>query len=122
MSFGALSDKAKVTLALASAAAGTATNTGEGGMLPEERKNAKILIGQYSTARFGISDQFFKDSDAVEIKIGQGAKPGQGGLLLMTRRRRPLVATSWCRLTPKRVGFMRRRTPALSHKSMPASA
>lgn len=81
MSFGALSDKAKLSLAIASSAVGTATNTGEGGMLPEERKNAKILIGQYSTGRFGIDENYFKNSDAIEIKIGQGAKPGQGGLL-----------------------------------------
>ncbi len=81
MSFGALSKEAKIALAKASSIAGTATNTGEGGMLPEERKNARILIAQYSTGRFGVDEEYLKNADAIEIKIGQGAKPGQGGLL-----------------------------------------
>ena len=81
MSFGALSPEAKIALAKASRIAGTCTNTGEGGMLPEERENAEKLIVQYSTGRFGVSDAYLEASDAVEIKIGQGAKPGQGGLL-----------------------------------------
>jgi len=81
MSFGALSKEAKIALAKASTLAGTATNTGEGGMLPEERKEAKILIAQYSTGRFGVDEDYIKSADAIEIKIGQGAKPGQGGLL-----------------------------------------
>jgi methylamine---glutamate N-methyltransferase subunit C len=81
MSFGSLSKEAKISLARAASAAGTSTNTGEGGMLPEERQNAKILIVQYSTGRFGITDEVLRQADAIEIKIGQGAKPGQGGLL-----------------------------------------
>ncbi len=81
MSFGALSKEAKIALAKASALAGTADNTGEGGMAPGQRKYAKTLIAQYSTGRFGIDDSFLKKADAIEIKIGQGAKPGQGGLL-----------------------------------------
>ena len=81
MSFGALSKEAKTALAKASTIAGTATNTGEGGMLPEERENAKILIAQYSTGRFGVNEEYIKSADAIEIKIGQGGKPGQGGLL-----------------------------------------
>lgn len=81
MSFGALSKEAKIALSKASALAGTLENTGEGGMLPEERKFSKKLIIQYSTGRFGISEEVLKKADAIEIKIGQGAKPGQGGLL-----------------------------------------
>ncbi len=81
MSFGALSREAKTVLAKASAMAGTAENTGEGGMLPEEREFSKKLIVQYSTGRFGIDDSVLKKADAVEIKIGQGAKGGMGGLL-----------------------------------------
>jgi glutamate synthase domain-containing protein 2 len=81
MSFGALSKEAKVAIARASTALGTCTNTGEGGMLPEERKQAKLLIAQYSTGRFGVDDAYLRAADAIEIKIGQGAKPGQGGLL-----------------------------------------
>jgi glutamate synthase domain-containing protein 2 len=81
MSFGALSKEAKIVLAKASTLAGTIANTGEGGMLPEEREFAEKLIVQYSTGRFGISEKVLKKADAIEIKIGQGAKPGQGGLL-----------------------------------------
>jgi len=81
MSFGALSKPAKIALAKASTIVGTVENTGEGGMLPEERKEAKLLIVQYSTGRFGINEAVLKAADAIEVKIGQGAKPGQGGLL-----------------------------------------
>jgi glutamate synthase domain-containing protein 2 len=81
MSFGALSKEAKIAIAKGTAAVGTWTNTGEGGMLPEERKNAKILVAQYSTGRFGVDDAYLNSADIIEIKIGQGAKPGQGGLL-----------------------------------------
>jgi len=76
MSFGALSKEAKIALAKGASLAGTSTNTGEGGMLPEERESANILIVQYSTGRFGITDEVLKAADAIEIKIGQGAKPG----------------------------------------------
>ena len=81
MSFGALSKEAKTALAKASSILGTMTNTGEGGMHPDERSNAHLLIAQYSTGRFGVNDDYLKSANAVEIKIGQGAKPGQGGLL-----------------------------------------
>lgn len=81
MSFGALSRESKIALAKASTLAGSIENTGEGGMLPEEREFSKKLIIQYSTGRFGISEEVLKKADAIEIKIGQGAKPGQGGLL-----------------------------------------
>ncbi len=81
MSFGALSKEAKIALSKASSLAGTMENTGEGGMLPEEREFSKKLIVQYSTGRFGITEEILKGADAVEVKIGQGAKPGQGGLL-----------------------------------------
>lgn len=81
MSFGALSKEAKIALAKASSLAGTMANTGEGGMLSEERKFSKKLIVQYSTGRFGITEEVLKKADAIEIKIGQGAKPGFGGYL-----------------------------------------
>ncbi|MBA4320239.1 MAG: hypothetical protein C0412_17720 [Flavobacterium sp.] len=80
-SFGAVSKETKIALAKISSLVGTTTNTGEGGMLPEERQNAKTLIVQYSTSRFGINDEVLKSGDAIEIKIGQGGKVGQGGLL-----------------------------------------
>lgn len=81
MSFGSLSREAKIALAKASAMAGTAENTGEGGVLPEEREFSKHLIIQYSTGRFGISQEVLNKADAIEIKIGQGAKAGAGGFL-----------------------------------------
>ena len=81
MSFGALSKEAKTALAKGSSLAGTIANTGEGGMLPEEREFAKKLVIQYSTGRFGIDEEILKKADIIEIKIGQGAKGGQGGLL-----------------------------------------
>ncbi len=81
MSFGALSKEAKTALAIATTISGSIANTGEGGMLEEERENAERLIVQFSTGRFGITDEILKRADAIEIKIGQGAKPGSGGLL-----------------------------------------
>jgi len=81
MSFGSLNKEAKVALAQAATLAGTCANTGEGGMLEEERKEAKHLILQYSTGRFGITEEVLKKADAIEIKIGQGAKAGMGGFL-----------------------------------------
>ena len=81
MSFGAVSKEVKLALAKASSIVGTATNTGEGGMLPEERENSKLLIAQYSTGRFGVDENYIKKADAIEIKFGQGAKVGFGGYL-----------------------------------------
>ncbi|MCK4713949.1 MAG: FMN-binding glutamate synthase family protein [Candidatus Aenigmarchaeota archaeon] len=81
MSFGALSKEAKIAIARASTVLETCTNTGEGGMLPDERKEARLLVAQYSTGRFGVDDNYLRSGDAIEIKMGQGAKPGQGGLL-----------------------------------------
>ncbi len=82
MSYGSISKEAKIAIAKAAAKLGIAVNTGEGGLLPEERQIAPILIVQYASGRFGVSARYLRAGDAVEIKIGQGAKPGQGGLLL----------------------------------------
>jgi glutamate synthase domain-containing protein 2 len=73
---------AKLAVAKAAAKLGIAVNTGEGGMLMEERDLAPILIAQYASGRFGVSASYLQSADAVEIKIGQGAKGGQGGLLM----------------------------------------
>jgi len=81
MSFGALSREAKMALAKASTLAGGIANTGEGGMLDEERKLAEKITLQYSTGRFGASEDRLKLADMIEIKISQGAKPGMGGKL-----------------------------------------
>ena len=81
MSFGALSLEAKMALAKASSLAGTIANTGEGGMLDEERQLAEKITLQYSTGRFGVSEDRMLQADMIEIKISQGAKPGMGGKL-----------------------------------------
>jgi glutamate synthase domain-containing protein 2 len=82
ISFGAVSKEAKIAMARGASMVGTAVNTGEGGMLPEERRFAKKLIAQYASGRFGVSAEYLQSADAIEIKIGQGAKAGQGGLLM----------------------------------------
>jgi len=82
MSFGALGKPAKVAFAKGSTRLGIPVNTGEGGMLPEEREYAKKLIVQYASGRFGVSAKYLNCADAIEIKIGQGAKPGMGGHLM----------------------------------------
>ncbi|MCD6274168.1 MAG: 4Fe-4S binding protein [Deltaproteobacteria bacterium] len=82
MSFGSLSIEAKVAIAIGATAAGSMPNTGEGGMHPKEREAARYLTLQYSTGRFGVKQEDLKLADIIEIKIGQGAKPGLGGHLL----------------------------------------
>ena len=82
MSFGALSKSAKVALALGAKEAGSAVDTGEGGMLPEEREISDKLVVQYASGRFGVSAEYLQSADAIELKIGQGAKAGQGGMLM----------------------------------------
>lgn len=81
MSFGALSREAKIALAKGSSLVGTATCSGEGGLLPDERKAATKFIYELGTAAFSHKDESIKQADAVEIKIGQGVKPGLGGHL-----------------------------------------
>jgi glutamate synthase domain-containing protein 2 len=82
MSFGALSYNAKVALSRAARVAGTSTTTGDGGMLPAERENSKTLIYEVLPSRYGINVHHLRQADAIELTIGQGAKPGTGGLLL----------------------------------------
>jgi len=81
MSFGALSREAKMALAKASTLVGGIANSGEGGMLDEERSLAENYTLQYASGRFGISEERLKLADMIEIKISQGAKPGMGGKL-----------------------------------------
>ncbi len=81
MSFGALSREAKVALARGSALAKTATCSGEGGVLPEERDAAYKYIFEYVPNKYGATQENFRRADAIEIKIGQGTKPGMGGHL-----------------------------------------
>jgi methylamine---glutamate N-methyltransferase subunit C len=82
MSFGALSYNAKVALARGATRAGGSTTTGDGGMLPAERENSRVLIYEVLPSRYGINVHHLKQADAIELTIGQGAKPGTGGLLL----------------------------------------
>ncbi|MGZ4863259.1 MAG: FMN-binding glutamate synthase family protein [Halobacteriota archaeon] len=81
MSFGALNREQKIALAKASTIAGTATNTGEGGMLDEEREFAKYVTLQYSTGHFGVWNERLKEADMVEFRISQSAYPGTGSLV-----------------------------------------
>jgi glutamate synthase domain-containing protein 2 len=85
MSYGALSKSMKIALGKASALAGTSTNTGEGGMLPEDRAAAKHMIYQMLPGRFGFNIHDIRRADAVEIYISQGAKPGLGGQLMAAK-------------------------------------
>ena len=81
MSFGALSREVKIALAKGSAMAGTAMCSGEGGILPEEKAAAYKYIFEYIPNRYSVTDENLRTSDAIEIKIGQGTKPGMGGHL-----------------------------------------
>ena len=81
MSFGALSKEVKTALAKGSAMAGTAMCSGEGGILPEERAASYKYIFEYVPNKYSVTDENLRNSDAIEIKIGQGTKPGMGGHL-----------------------------------------
>ncbi len=82
MSFGALSAPAKEALGRGASEVGTATTTGDGGMTEEERQSSKTLVYQLLPSRYGMSPDHLRRADAVEIVVGQGAKPGGGGMLL----------------------------------------
>lgn len=82
MSFGALSAPAKEALGRGATAVGTSTTTGDGGMTPEEREHSELLVYQILPSRYGVNPDDLRRADAVEIVVGQGAKPGGGGMLL----------------------------------------
>ncbi|SUZ32724.1 Glutamate synthase [NADPH] large chain [Roseibaca ekhonensis] len=82
MSFGALSAQAKEALGRGASEAGTSTTTGDGGMTAEERGHSKTLVYQYLPSRYGMNPDDLRRADAIEIVVGQGAKPGGGGMLL----------------------------------------
>ena len=82
MSFGALSGSAKEALGRGATLAGTSTTTGDGGMTEEERGHSKTLVYQYLPSRYGMNPDDLRRADAIEIVVGQGAKPGGGGMLL----------------------------------------
>ncbi len=82
MSFGSLSAQAKEALGRGATIAGTSTTTGDGGMTEEERGHSEILVYQVLPSRYGMNPDDLRRADAIEIVIGQGAKPGGGGMLL----------------------------------------
>jgi glutamate synthase domain-containing protein 2 len=82
MSYGALSANAKIALGKAATMTGTASCTGDGGMLEGEREASEKLIYQVLPSRYGFNPHHLMQAQAIEIVVGQGAKPGTGGLLM----------------------------------------
>jgi methylamine---glutamate N-methyltransferase subunit C len=82
MSFGALSAQAKEALGRGASEVGTSTTTGDGGMTREERGQSTHLVYQYLPSRYGMNPDDLRSADAIEVVLGQGAKPGGGGMLL----------------------------------------
>jgi glutamate synthase domain-containing protein 2 len=82
MSFGALSGPAKEALGRGASEAGTSTTTGDGGMTEEERGHSRTLVYQVLPSRYGMNPDDLRRADAIEVVVGQGAKPGGGGMLL----------------------------------------
>ena len=82
MSFGALGANAKEALGRAATQMGTSTTTGDGGMTDEERDASKTLVYQVLPSRYGLNPDDLRRADAIEVVVGQGAKPGGGGMLL----------------------------------------
>ena len=82
MSFGSLSANAKEALGRGASEVGSSTTTGDGGMTDEERGHSKTLVYQYLPSRYGMNPDDLRRADAIEVVIGQGAKPGGGGMLL----------------------------------------
>ncbi len=82
MSFGALGSHAKKSLGWAASEMGTSTTTGDGGMTNEEREASKHLVYQVLPSRYGMNPDDLRRADAIEVVVGQGAKPGGGGMLL----------------------------------------
>ncbi len=82
MSFGSLSANAKEALGRGASAMGTSTTTGDGGMTNEERGHSSKLVYQYLPSRYGMNPDDLRRADAIEVVVGQGAKPGGGGMLL----------------------------------------
>jgi glutamate synthase domain-containing protein 2 len=82
MSFGSLSANAKEALGRGASVMGTSTTTGDGGMTEEERDHSNTLVYQVLPSRYGMNPDHLRRADAIEVVVGQGAKPGGGGMLL----------------------------------------
>ncbi|MBF0201093.1 MAG: alpha-hydroxy-acid oxidizing protein, partial [Desulfamplus sp.] len=91
MSLGALGPKVKVALGIASRLSGICENTGEGGMYSLERAQAHQLIAQCLSGRLGWNIHDMRRSDALELYISQGAKPGLGGQLMAAKLTREIA-------------------------------
>lgn len=85
MSYGSISYNAHKALASAATAAGILYNTGEGGLHEDFYRYGKNTIVQVASGRFGVHEEYLKAGAAIEIKMGQGAKPGIGGHLPGTK-------------------------------------
>ncbi|MFG1473566.1 glutamate synthase large subunit [Xanthobacter agilis] len=87
MSFGSISREAHTTLAIAMNRIGGKSNTGEGGEEPERFKplpngdSMRSAIKQVASGRFGVTAEYLVNADVIQIKVAQGAKPGEGGQL-----------------------------------------
>jgi glutamate synthase domain-containing protein 2 len=79
MSFGSLSANVKEALGRAATELGTSTTTGDGGMTAEERRSSKTLVYQCLPSRYGFNPDDLRQANAIEVVVGQGAKPGGGG-------------------------------------------
>src|SRR6202795_4498358 len=91
MSWGALSYNSKVALARGARTAGSSNTTGDGGMLMAERENSRTLIYEVLPSRYGINVHHMHMADAIELTLGQGAKPGTAGLLLRSQVSEPIA-------------------------------
>ena len=87
MSYGSISEEAHSTLAIAMNALGGKSNTGEGGEdedrfdVDDPRGNRRSAIKQVASGRFGVTSRYLVNADDIQIKMAQGAKPGEGGQL-----------------------------------------
>lgn len=81
MSLGSISYNAQIAIFKAALEVGTLVGTGEGGLHPDFYKYGKVINSEVASGRFGINPPYLKKVAALEIKIGQGAKPGHGGHL-----------------------------------------
>ncbi|RMH60155.1 MAG: glutamate synthase large subunit, partial [Zetaproteobacteria bacterium] len=112
MSFGSISHEAHTTLAIAMNRLGGKSNTGEGGEEPERFKplpngdSMRSAIKQVASGRFGVTTEYLANSDQIQIKMAQGAKPGEGGQLPGHK-------------VDKRIGRVRHSTPGVGLISPP---